>query len=148
MMPSIFGENLFDDFFNDDFAMFPAMAGRNPLYGKHVKNLMKTDVRETENTYELDIDLPGFKKDEVRIDLKNGYLSINAAKGLDKDEQDKKGRYLRQERYAGSRSRSFYVGDDIAPKDVSAKFEDGILKITLPKKEQETLPENSTIAIE
>ena len=148
MMPSIFGENLFDDFFNDDFAMFPAMAGRNPLYGKHVKNLMKTDVRETENTYELDIDLPGFKKDEVRIDLKNGYLSINAAKGLDKDEQDKKGRYLRQERYAGSCSRSFYVGDDIAPKDVSAKFEDGILKITLPKKEQETLPENSTIAIE
>ena len=98
MMPSIFGENLFDDFFNDDFAMFPAMTGRNPLYGKHAKNLMKTDVRETENTYELDIDLPGFKKDEVRIDLKNGYLSINAAKGLDKDEQDKKSRYIRQER--------------------------------------------------
>ena len=148
MLPSIFGENLFDDFFADPFGMMPTGHGSDPLYGKHAQNLMKTDVRETENTYELDIDLPGFKKDEVRIDLKNGYLSINAAKGLDKDEQDKKGRYIRQERYAGSCSRSFYVGDDITPKDVSAKFEDGILKITLPKKEQETLPENSTIAIE
>ena len=135
MMPSIFGENLFDDFFNDDFAMFPAMAGRNPLYGKHVKNLMKTDVRETENTYELDIDLPGFKKDEVRIDLKNGYLSINAAKGLDKDEQDKKSRYIRQERYAGSCSRSFYVGEDIQQEDVKAEFKHGILKLFVPKKE-------------
>ena len=148
MLPSIFGENLFDDFFDDNFGMYPMWNGRNPLYGKHAKNLMKTDVRETEDTYEVDVDLPGFKKDELSVELKDGYLTISAAKGLDKDEQDKKGRYIRQERYAGSCSRSFYVGDDVAPKDVSAKFEDGILKITLPKKEQETLPENSTIAIE
>ena len=96
MMPSIFGENLFDDFFDDDFAMFHEHGGRDPLYGKHAKNLMKTDVRETEDSYELDIDLPGFKKDEISVDLKNGYLSISAAKGLDRDQQDKEGRYIRQ----------------------------------------------------
>ena len=90
MLPSIFGENLFDDFFSDPFGMMVSQ-GRDPLYGKHGKNLMKTDVRETENSYELDIDLPGFKKDEVNVELKNGYLTIQAAKGLDKEEQDKKG---------------------------------------------------------
>ena len=148
MMPSIFGENLFDDFFNDDFSMFPAMTGRNPLYGKHAKNLMKTDVRETENTYELDIDLPGFKKDEVQLDLKDGYLTISAAKGLDKDQEDKKGKYIRQERYAGACSRSFFVGEGIEPRDVSAKFEDGILRVSLPKQVKKELPRNSTITIE
>ena len=107
--------------------------GRDPLYGKHGKNLMKTDVRETENSYELDIDLPGFKKDEVNVELKNGYLTIQAAKGLDKEEQDKKGKYIRQERYAGACSRSFYVGEDVEPEEVSAKFEDGILTISVPK---------------
>ena len=121
MLPSIFSENLFDDFFNDNFGMFPVWNERSPLYGKRAKNLMKTDVRETEDTYELDIDLPGFKKDEVTVDLKDGCLTISAAKGLNKDEQDKKGRYIRQERYAGACSRSFYVGD-VEPKDVSAKF--------------------------
>ena len=120
--------------------------GRNPLYGKHAKNLMKTDVRETEDTYEVDIDLPGFKKDEITVDLKEGYLTIQAAKGLDKDEQDKKGKYIRQERYAGACSRSFYVGD-IKPEDVSAKYEDGILKISLPKAGKKELPKQSTIAI-
>ena len=148
MMPSIFGENLFDDFFDDDFSMFPALTGRNPLYGKHAKNLMKTDVRETENTYELDIDLPGFKKDEISIDLKDGYLSISAAKGLDRDQEDKKGKYIRQERYAGACSRSFFVGEGIEPRDVSAKFEDGILRVSLPKQVKKELPRNSTIAIE
>ena len=148
MMPSIFGENLFDDFFDDDFSMFPALTGRNPLYGKHAKNLMKTDVRETENTYELDIDLPGFKKDEISIDLKDGYLSISAAKGLDRDQEDKKGKYIRQERYAGACSRSFFVGEGIEPRDVSAKFEDGILRVSLPKQVKKELPKNSTIAIE
>ena len=98
MMPSIFGENLFDEFFDDDFPMIPMRSIRNPLYGKNAKNLMKTDVRETDNTYELDIDLPGFKKDEVQLDLKDGYLTISAAKGLDKDQEDKKGKYIRQER--------------------------------------------------
>ena len=148
MMPSIFGENLFDDFFDDDFSMFPALTGRNPLYGKHAKNLMKTDVRETENTYELDIDLSGFKKDEISIDLKDGYLSISAAKGLDRDQEDKKGKYIRQERYAGACSRSFFVGEGVEPKDVSAKFEDGILKISLPKQVKKELPQSPRIAIE
>ena len=148
MMPSIFGENLFDDFFDDDFSMFPALTGRNPLYGKHAKNLMKTDVRETENTYELDIDLPGFKKDEISIDLKDGYLSISAAKGLDRDQEDKKGKYIRQERYAGACSRSSYVGESVEAKDFAAKFEDGILKISMPKAAKKALPENNTILIE
>ncbi len=147
MLPSIFSENLFDDFFNDNFGMFPVWNERNPLYGKRTKNLMKTDVRETEDSYELDIDLPGFKKDEVTVDLKDGCLTISAAKGLDKEEQDKKGRYIRQERYAGACSRSFYVGD-VEPKDVSAKFEDGILRISMPKEPKKELPQSSAIAIE
>ena len=146
MLPSIFGENLFDEFFNDNFGMFPMWNERNPLYGKHAKNLMKTDVRETEDSYEVDIDLPGFKKDEITVDLKDGYLTIQAAKGLDKDEPDKKGRYIRQERYAGACSRSFYVGE-IKPEDVSAKYEDGILKLSMPKQAKKQLPEHSNIAI-
>ena len=148
MMPSIFGENLFDEFFDDDFPMIPMRSIRNPLYGKNAKNLMKTDVRETDNTYELDVDLPGFKKDEVQLDLKDGYLTISAAKGLDKDQEDKKGKYIRQERYAGACSRSFFVGVEIEPRDVSAKFEDGILRVSLPKRVKKELPRNSTIAIE
>ena len=148
MMPSIFGENLFDEFFDDDFPMIPMRSIRNPLYGKNAKNLMKTDVRETDNTYELDVDLPGFKKDEVQLDLKDGYLTISAAKGLDKDQEDKKGKYIRQERYAGACSRSFFVGGEIEPRDVSAKFEDGILRVSLPKRVKKELPRNSTIAIE
>ena len=117
MLPSIFGENLFDDFFSDPFGMMVPQS-RDVLYGKHGKNLMKTDVRETEHTYELDIDLPGFKKDEVSIDLKDGYLTISAAKGVDKDTEDKKGTYIRQERYAGTCSRSFYVGKDVEPDEI------------------------------
>lgn len=146
MLPSIFGENLFDDFFGDDFGMFPMWNGRNPLYGKHAKNLMKTDVRETENSYELDVDLPGFKKDEIQVDLKDGYLTIQAAKGLDKDEEDKKGKYIRQERYVGACRRSFYVGD-VEPQDISAKYEDGILKLSMPKHVKKELPRSTTIAI-
>ena len=146
MLPSIFGENLFDEFFNDPFALMT--SGRDPLYGKHAKNLMKTDVRELDGSYEIDIDLPGFKKDEVDIQLQDGCLTISAAKGLDKDEQDKKGRYIRQERYAGACSRSFYVGEDVKPADVKASFEDGILKLSVPKAEAKQLPENTTIAIQ
>ena len=148
MMPSIFGENLFDEFFDDDFPMIPMRSIRNPLYGKNAKNLMKTDVRETDDTYELDVDLPGFKKDEVQLDLKDGYLTISAAKGLDKDQEDKKGKYIRQERYAGACSRSFFVGEEIEPRDVSSKFEDGILRVSLPKQVKKELPRNSTITIE
>ena len=146
MLPSIFSENLFDDFFDDNFMRLPIWGGRNPLYGKHAKNLMKTDVREMENTYEVDIDLPGFKKDEIQVDLKDGYLTVRAAKGLDKDEKDKAGKYIRQERYAGACSRSFYVGE-VESSDVSAKYEDGILRISLPKHVKKELPRSTTIAI-
>ena len=149
MLLAIFNENLFDNFFNDDFYMPSVFGGKNdPLYGKHAKNVMKTDVRETDNSYELDIDLPGFKKDEVKVELKDGYLTVSAAKGLDKDESNKKGKFLRHERYAGSMSRSFYVGDDVESADVSAKFEDGILKISVPKAAPKELPKHTTITIE
>ena len=149
MVPSIFGENLFDEFFNDPFEMNMMLPrGRDPLYGKHSKNLMKTDVRETEGSYELDIDLPGFKKEDVNVELKNGYLTIAASKSLDKDEKDQKGRYIRQERYAGAMSRSFYVGEDVQPSEISAKFENGILQLSVPKAEQKRLPKTTTIAIE
>ena len=146
MLPSMFGESLFDDFFDDDFMRFPVWGGRNPLYGKHAKNLMKTDVRETEDTYEVDIDLPDFKRDEITVDLKDGCLTVSAAKGLDKDEEDRKGRYIRQERYAGACSRSFYVGD-VEPDQVTAKYEDGILQISMPKEAKIELPKRSAIAI-
>ena len=146
MLPVLFGENLFDELFDDAFR--PMWDMDRALYGKQARAVMNTDVRETDSGYELDIDLPGFKKDEVKLDLKDGYLTISAAKGLDRDEKDKQGRYIRQERYAGQCSRSFYVGDSIQPADVHAKFEDGILKLTLPKAAQEKLPEHNTIAIE
>ena len=146
LMPSIFGENLFDDWM--DFPFEKEFFGRkNPLYGKNARNLMKTDVRETENSYELDIDLPGFKKDEITAELKDGYLIISAAKGLDKDEKDKEGRMIRQERYAGACSRSFYVGD-IRPEDVQCKYEFGVLKLTLPKQAPKALETSTRIAIE
>ena len=143
LMPSIFGENLFDDWM--DFS-FPDID--KALYGKHAKNEMKTDVRETEDGYELDIDLPGFKKDEVTAQLDNGYLTIQASKGLDKEQKDKKGKYIRKERYAGSMSRSFYVGDAITEEDVHAKYEDGILKLSVPKKEAKVVEQTKHIAIE
>ena len=148
MLPSIFGENLFDDFFNDPFGMMNVSEGHNPLYGKHAKNLMKTDIREKENSYELAVDLPGFKKDEISIDLSNGYLTIEAAKGLDKDEQDKEGKYIRKERYAGSMSRSFYVGNAITQDDIKAKYESGILRLSVPKKAAEEIESAKRIAIE
>ena len=147
MMPSIFGENLFDDFMND--FSFPTVPNVDKeLYGKHAKNLMKTDVKETENAYEIDIDLPGFKKDEIQMELKDGVLTVSAAKGLDKDEEDKKGNYIRKERYAGSMMRSFYVGDEIKQEDIHAKFENGILQLSIPKKEAKAIAQNNYIAIE
>ena len=147
MLPSIFGEDLFDEMmdfpFEDDF-----FGKRNPLYGKKSKNMMKTDVKEHENGYEVDIDLPGFKKDELNLDLTDGYLTISASKGLDKDEEDKKGKYIRKERYAGSMSRSFYVGDGITEEDIKAKYENGILKLSIPKKEAKAVDQKKHIAIE
>ena len=147
LLPSIFGEDLFDDMM--DFPFEDEFFGRkNPLYGKRAKNLMKTDVKETENGYELDIDLPGFKKEEVQASLENGYLTLSASKGLDKDEKDKKGRYIRRERYSGAMSRSFYVGEGVEQKDIHAKFENGILKLTVPKTNAQKVEESKHIAIE
>ena len=152
LLPRVFGEDLFDDFFGwDDFPFFDDKASRNvekKLYGRRAKNLMKTDIRETDTEYELTIDLPGFKKEEVHASLENGYLTISAAKGLDEEEKEKKtGRYIRKERYAGACSRSFYVGE-VEPKDITAKYEDGILKISMPKQEQKKLEKTSSITIE
>ena len=134
MLHSIFGENLLDEWF--DFPMEKDFfGGRNPLYGKLAKNLMKTDVRETENSYELDIDLPGFKKENVHAELQDGYLTVSANTETETEDKDEQGTYLRKERFTGSCSRSFYVGDDISEDDISAKFENGILKVTVPKKQ-------------
>ena len=144
LMPSIFGENLF----NDDWMNFGFPEVEKALYGKHASHEMKTDVRETDSGYEVDIDLPGFKKDEINIQLDNGYLSISAAKGLDKDEQDKEGKYIRKERYAGSMSRSFYVGNAITQDDIKAKYESGILRLSVPKKAAEEIESDKRIAIE
>ena len=149
LMPSIFGENLFDDdWMNFPFTDEAFWGKKNPLYGKHAQNMMKTDIRETDGSYELDVDLPGFKKDEINVQLKDGYLTLTAAKGLDKDSQDKKGNYIRKERYAGTMSRSFYVGEAVNEEDVHAKYEDGILKISVPKKEPEKIEKNGYINIE
>ena len=138
LMPSIFGEDLFDNFMKD-FPFFDDNTEsnvENKLYGRRGKNLMKTDIKETEGGYELEMDLPGFTKDEIKVSLENGYMTISAAKGLDKDEQDKKsGRYIRKERYAGSCERSFYVGEDITEEDIKGEFKHGILKLFVPKKE-------------
>ena len=137
LMPSIFGENLFDDDwmnfpFNDEF-----WGKKNPLYGKHAQNMMKTDIRETDGSYELDVDLPGFKKDEIQIELKDGYLTVSAAKGLDEEQDDKKtGRYIRRERYAGACERSFYVGEDVTQEDIKGEYKHGILKLFVPKQNQ------------
>ena len=144
MLPVVYGENLFDDFFDGGF-----FGGHSPLFGKNAKNLMKTDIRETDDAkaYRLAVDLPGFKKDEITLDLKDGYLTISAEKGLDKDEEDKKGRILRQERYAGSCSRSFYIGD-VKAEDIKAKYEHGVLTVLVPKDDVKKSPVSTPITIE
>ena len=137
MMPSLFTENLFDDFFNDFDEDF--FGKKNPLYGKHARNMMKTDVRETDTTYEVDIDLPGFKKEDINVNYENGYLTISTSKGLDKNEKDEEGHYIRQERYVGNMTRSFYLGD--IPKG-------GVLRLSVPKSDMKQIENTSTIMIE
>ena len=144
LMPSIFGENLF----NDEWMDFGFPEVDKALYGKHASHEMKTDVKETDSGYEVDIDLPGFKKDEINVQLDNGYLSISAAKGLDKEEKNKEGKYIRKERYAGAMSRSFYVGDALTQEDIKAKYESGILRLSIPKKEAKQVEATKRIAIE
>ena len=144
LMPSVYGRDFFDDLM-DGFG-FPDVNKK--LYGRHAKNMMKTDIRETDEGYEVIMDLPGFKKDEIEVQLENGYLTVSAAKGLDKDEADKKGKYICRERYAGEMSRSFYVGDDITENDIHGKFENGILTLDVPKKEAKAVETKKHIAIE
>ena len=151
LVPSIFSDNFFDDFFEFPFIDDRAeKSAERKLYGHHAANLMKTDIKETEGGYELEMDLPGFTKDEIKVSLENGYMTISAAKGLDKDEQDKKsGRYIRKERYAGSCERSFYVGEDITEEDIKGEFKHGILKLFVPKKEAKpAVEQKKTISIE
>ena len=143
LLPSLFGENLLDDWFD-----FPDPREYNQvekkLYGRHANRLMKTDVHE----HEMDIDLPGVKKEEIQLQLENGYLTVQAAKGLESEEKDqKKGRIIRQERYSGSMQRSFYVGDQVTEEDIKAKFEHGVLSLNIPKKEAQ-IPAKKTIMIE
>ena len=149
LMPSIFGEDMFDDFMRD-FPFFDENAGNKiekKLYGRHAKNMMKTDIKELEGGYELEMDLPGFTKDEITAELKDGYLTISASKGLDKDEQEKEtGKYIRRERYAGNLSRSFYIGD-VKQEDVKAAFKNGILSISVPKEDKKAKEEKKYITI-
>ena len=144
-MPSIFGESLFDNMFPFDEKFFTEK--KDPLYGKNVSRLMKTDVRETDTTYEVDVDLPGFKKEDINVNYENGYLTISTSKGLDKDEKDKDGRYIRQERYVGNMTRSFYLGD-IPKEDIKAKYEGGVLRLSVPKSDMKQIENTSTISIE
>lgn len=147
MLPMILRNNFFDDFMD-----FPTMRDfdnvEKKLYGKNGAHIMKTDISEHEDHYEMAIDLPGFKKEDLSLSLENGYLTVTASKGVEKDEQNEKGNYIHRERYSGSVQRSYYVGDDITEEDIKAKFENGLLSLTLPKKDTKKLPEKKTIAIE
>ena len=138
LMPSIFGENLFDDFFDDFARPYKVTTGYT-----QPANIMKADVKETEGSFELDIDMPGYKKEDVKAELKDGYLTITGTTKKETGDQDKKGKYVRRERYCGSCSRSFYVGKAVEKEDIKAKFEDGVLKISVPKKEEKPKVEES-----
>ena len=145
-LPTVFGENLldvFDDFDRDFFRGF----GRpeHVLYGKNAARIMKTDVKETDEGYEVDVDLPGFSKDEIKLELNNGYLTISTEKSLNREN---KGKMLRQERYVGTMQRSFYVGEAITEEDIRARYENGVLSLTIPKKEARKVPEKKQILIE
>ena len=142
LMPSIFGENLLDDFFNDSFYDYGYRAGST--------DLMKTDIKDTDQGYEITMNLPGVKKEDVKAELKDGYLTISATSNSNKDEKDNNGRYIRRERYSGACSRSFYVGDGVTQDEIKAKFENGALMLTVPKKEEKPAVEDNKkyIAIE
>ena len=147
LMSGLFGEDLFDDFWGFPTQRELANIDKR-LYGKNARNLMRTDVHETDTDYEMDVDLPGFKKDQINVNLEDGYLTISASKDHDQEKKDKHGKIIRQERFAGSMQRSFYVGEGVKTEDVKAKFEDGVLRLCVPKKDLKALPGNNTIAIE
>ena len=149
LMPSIFSDNWFDDFMDFPFYNDRDMKkAEKKLYGRRGRNMMKTDVKETDSTYELDIELPGFKKENIYAKLDDGYLTIEAATDTNNDEKDDNGKYIRKERYSGRCSRSFYVGKNVKQEDIQAKFEDGILKLTVPKEEPEKVEQQKYISIE
>ena len=141
LMPSIFGESLLDDFFDFPF---------ENSYRSGRSQLMRTDIKDTDQGYEVTMNLPGVKKEDVKAELKDGYLTISATSNSNKDEKDNNGRYIRRERYSGSCSRSFYVGDGVTQDEIKAKFENGALMLTVPKKEEKPAVEDNKkyIAIE
>ncbi len=147
MLPSIFGESLFDDWMSFPFRSLESDVDHK-LYGKNAARVMKTDLKEHDDGYELSVDLPGFKKEQIELQLQNGYLTISAAKGIEEDGKDKKGRLVHQERYTGSMTRSFYIGENVREEDVKAKFEDGVLTLDFPKEQPMNLPEKKTIQIQ
>ena len=145
-LPAVFGENLMDVFNDFDRNFFRGWdRPEHMLYGKNASRMMKTDVKETEEGYEVDVDLPGFSKDEIKLELNNGYLTISTEKNLTKES---KGKMLRQERYSGTMQRTFYVGGSLTEEDIKAKYENGVLSLSLPKKEQRKVPEKKQIMIE
>ena len=147
-LPTVFGENLMDMFDDFDRSFFRGFnCPERTLYGKNAAHLMKTDVKETADSFEVDVDLPGFKKDEIKLELNNGYLTISTEKSLEKKEE-KEGKVIRQERFAGSMQRSFYVGQTLTEEDIKAKYENGVLSLTLPKKDARKVPEKKQILIE
>ena len=158
LTPSLFNENfdLFDRFYQDPWFEFNDSELKNlekKVYGHRAKNIMRTDIKESDSDYEMTIDLPGFKKEEIQVVLENGYLTISAARGGGNDKAEnegekKKGKYIRQERYSGSCQRSFYVGEALEVSDINAKFEHGILRLVIPKKDQKEAADNKYIAIE
>lgn len=153
MLPSIFSEELFDEFFGVPYGYVRTTDRTDNGHARPAERpashpgtvLMRTDVQETDHSYELDVELPGFKKEDVQLQLDNGYLTIRASRHADRDQRDAQGRYIRQERFAGQCSRTFRVGTQIRKEDVSARFEDGILKISLPKQAPRELPASSNL---
>ncbi len=145
-VPAVFGEDLFDQWMEGALSRFADVDRQ--LYGKHAKNMMKTDVKETEGGYLVAVELPGFDKSEISVELDKGYLTITAAKGLDKDEKDEDGKYIRRERYAGSMQRSFYVGESVQQEDIKAKYENGVLTLGVPREDTQKIQQSRYIAIE
>ena len=148
-LPTVFGENLMDVFDDFDRSFFRGFGNvDHALYGKHAQHMMKTDVKELDDSYEVDVDLPGFKKDEIHLELNNGYLTISTEKSVEKDNEGKKGKMLRQERYSGVMQRSFFVGEHLTEEDIKASYDNGVLHVIIPKKEAPKAPEKKTILIE
>ncbi len=145
LMPSIFGDNLFDEFFGDWDR--PLREADRKLYGRNAVREMKTDVHEHEDHYQVDVDLPGFKKEDITLELENGCLTVTAHKGVDKDQEDGRGKLIRRERYVGTLARSFYVGENLTEEDIHAKLENGVLSLNIPKNEKK-IPEKKAIMIE